>query len=114
LAVYLAELKKKGMSLQPILSALSADYDDLQIDERENVLSSSLEGCVISYCLSSTEAEVLSDRTSQFTTLRWLRDNVNMDVATLARAASLILSEEIYHFGPYDCFVDLLPTWSIS
>jgi hypothetical protein len=35
------------------------------------------------------------------------RDNVNMDVAAFARAASLILSEVVYHFGPYDRFVDV-------
>jgi hypothetical protein len=30
-----------------------------------------------------------------------------MDVAAFARAASLILSEVIYHFGPYDRFADV-------
>jgi hypothetical protein len=62
-----AEVKKnKGVATCFILSDLSAEYDDLRSDKAVciSVLSSSLAGCAISYCLSSTEAEVLSDCTS--------------------------------------------------
>jgi hypothetical protein len=109
LAVCMTELRNKGVSLQPMLSNLSAEYDDLQSDQNDkciSVLSSSLAGCAIYYCLSSTEAETLSDHIPQFAILPWLRDNVNMDVAAFVRAASLILSNVVYHFGPYDRFVD--------
>jgi hypothetical protein len=54
-------------------------------------LSGSLAGCVLSYCLSSTEAEALSERTPCFAILHLVLDNVNMDVAAFVRAASLIL-----------------------
>jgi hypothetical protein len=110
LALCLAELRNKGVSLQPMSSDLSAEYDDLrsgQSDKCIRVLSSSLAACAISYCLLSSEAEALSDCTPQFAILHWLRDNVNMDVAAFARAASLILKKVAHHFGPYDRFVDL-------
>jgi hypothetical protein len=34
-------------------------------------------------------------------------DNVNMDVASFARAVLQILSKVAYQFGPYDRFVDV-------
>jgi hypothetical protein len=93
LTACLAELRNKGVSLKPILSDLSVEYDGLlrsdQFDNCTSVLSGSLVGCVLSYCLSSTEA--LSERTPHFTILHWVLDNVNMDVAAFVRAASLIL-----------------------
>ncbi len=61
-AVCLTELRNKGVSLQPILSDLSAEYSDgllsAQTDKRITALSCSLAACAISYCLSSSEAEV--------------------------------------------------------
>jgi hypothetical protein len=109
LAVFAAEVKNKGVSLQPMLSDLFAEYDDLLSDQKENCISVlSSYGQAVRFLLSvSTEAEALSDRTPQFAILHWLRDNVSMDVAAFARAASLILSEVVYHFGPYDRFVDV-------
>jgi hypothetical protein len=60
-----AEVKNKGV-VHDHLVRLVRRYDDGRSDKAVciSVLSSSLAGCAISYCLSSTEAEVLSDCTS--------------------------------------------------
>jgi hypothetical protein len=113
LIVCLAELKNKGVSLKPISSDLSVEYHGLlarskQGDPCTSVLSGSLAGCVLSYCLSHTEAEALSERTPHFAILYWVLNNVIMDVAALVRAASLILARRgLDCVRSYDRFVDM-------